>query len=182
MMKNAFALAAGACLAVSVTTVTASAQEAAGNPYTTAIKEQAARIHGLVLKSAEKVPEEMLSFRPTPEVRSFGAILGHIADASSMICGTAKGDKPEYKPVHEKKTTKAELIAALNESKAVCDQVFAALTDANGTEAVDVFGQRQPKLAVMAFNNNHVWEHYGNLVTYMRLKNIVPPSSERASQ
>lgn len=182
MMKRILALTAGVCVALAATAVTASAQEAANNPYTAAIKAHAERIRGLVLKSAEKIPEEMLAFKPTPEVRSFGAILGHIADANRLICGLAKGEKPEFAPVHEKKTTRAELIAALKESEAFCDEVFASLTDANGTEVVDVFGGKQPKLAVMAFNNNHAWEHYGNLVTYMRMKNIVPPSSERASQ
>ena len=182
MTKRISALAAAVCVGLAASVVTASAQETANNPYTTAIKAQAERIRGLVLKSAEKVPEEKLAFKPTPEVRSFGSLLGHIADANRLICGLAKGEKPEYTPVHEKKTTRAELIAALKESEAFCDEVFTSLTDANGTEQVEVFGGKQPKLAVMAFNNNHVWEHYGNLVTYMRTKNIVPPSSERAPQ
>lgn len=180
MIRRVLTLAAGTCVGVLAAAVTAPAQQAA-NPYTTAIKQQAEMIRGLVLKSVEKVPEDVLAFTPTPEVRSFASIVGHIADANVLICGMARGDKPEFKQVHEKKTSKADLVAALKESNAFCDQVFATLTDANGTETVEVFGNQQPKLAVMALNNSHAWEHYGNLVTYMRLNKIVPPSSERPS-
>jgi uncharacterized damage-inducible protein DinB len=113
-------------------------------------------------------------------VRSLGGLLGHIADGSVLLCGIANGDKPAPNPVHEKKTTRAELVAALKESFALCDKVFAATTDANGTTPVEMFGQKQSRLGVLAFNNSHTWEHYGNLVTYMRLKSIVPPSSDRS--
>jgi len=161
---------------------TSSAQTAApaANPYTSSIKAQAEQARGLILRTAEKVPEGLYGFKPTPEVRSLGAILGHIADGNVLICGIANGDKPSFAPVHEKKTTRAEIVAALKESFAACDKVLATITDANGSSPVNMFGQQQPKLAVMAFNNSHTWEHYGNLVTYMRLKNIVPPSSERS--
>jgi hypothetical protein len=71
------------------------------------------------------------------------------------------------------------IMAALKASFAACDKVFAATTDANATAPVDFFGQKQTRLGMLAFTNSHMWEHYGNLVTYMRLKNIVPPSSER---
>jgi uncharacterized damage-inducible protein DinB len=112
-------------------------------------------------------------------VRSLGAILGHIADGNTLICTVAKGEKPAMSRANEQKTTRADLVAALKASFAFCDEVFAATTDATGTAMVNLFGQQQPKLAVLAFNNSHMMEHYGNLVTYMRLKNIVPPSSER---
>lgn len=157
---------------------TAFAQTAA-DPYKTAIKADGELIRGLILKTADKVPEDLYSFKPTPEVRSLGAILGHIADGNILICTIAKGEKPAFAQVHEKKTTRADLVAALKESFGFCDEVFAATTDATGTTMVDMFGQKRPKLAVLAFNNSHMMEHYGNLVTYMRLNKIVPPSSER---
>ena len=140
---------------------------------------QAEAIRALVLRTAEKVPENLYEFKPTPDVRSLGAVLGHIADANLLLCGMANGDKPAFNQANEKKTTRAELVGALKASFAVCDKVFAATTDANATTPVDLFGQKQTRLGVLAFNNSHMWEHYGNLVTYMRLKNIVPPSSER---
>jgi uncharacterized damage-inducible protein DinB len=168
--------------AVWLSGVPAFAQTAAvgANPYTSAVKAQAEQVRSLILRTAEKVPEDLYSFKPTPDVRSLGALLGHIADAHLLLCAMAEGGKPVFNPVHEKKTTRAELVAALKESFAACDKVFAATTDANGTTPVSLFGQPQNRLGALAMNNSHTWEHYGNLVTYMRLKNIVPPSSEPA--
>ena len=171
--------AAGCAAVVLVLSGSASAQTTA-NPYTAAIKAQSEQVRGLILRTAEKVPEDLYSFKATPEVRSLSGILGHIADGNILICTIAKGEKPAFAQVHEKKTTRADILAALKESFAFCDQVFAATTDANGSTMVSMFGQQQPKLAVLAFNNSHMFEHYGNLVTYMRLNKIVPPSSERS--
>ncbi len=174
-LAAAFAMAVGLALAA-----TAATAQTATNPYTTAIRAQGDQIRALIFRTADKVPEDLYSFKPTPEVRSLGAILGHIADGNILMCTIAKGDKPVFAQVHEKKTTRADLVAALKESFAFCDQVFSATSDANGSATVDMFGQKQPKLAVLAFNNGHMMEHYGNLVTYMRLNKIVPPSSERS--
>jgi uncharacterized damage-inducible protein DinB len=106
-----------------------------------------------------------------------------------LLCGVASGKATDFDKimkdlssvqVHEKKTAKAELIAALKESSAYCESVFAQLNDTTGREQVAWFGgQKMPKLMVLAMSTSHAWEHYGNLVTYMRLKDIVPPSSER---
>jgi uncharacterized damage-inducible protein DinB len=170
----------GAAVWLMTGTAFAQAPAAGANPYTDNVKAQAEQIRSLVLRTAEKVPEDVYAFKPTPDVRSLGGLLGHIADAHNLLCGIATGAKPVFNPVNEKKTTRAELVAALKESFAVCDKVFADTTDANGTTPIDFFGQKQSRLGMLAFNNSHTWEHYGNLVTYMRLKNIVPPSSDRS--
>ena len=136
-------------------------------------------IKGNITKSAEKVGEDLYSFRPTPEVRSFGELIGHIADANHMICATAVSGAPPKEKVEKVKTSKADLQKALADSFAVCDAAFADMTDAKGAEMVKFFGGERPRLTVLSFNTAHDFEHYGNLVTYMRLKNIVPPSSER---
>jgi uncharacterized damage-inducible protein DinB len=143
------------------------------------LKAQAESVRSLVLRTAEKVPEELYSFKPTPDIRSLGGVLGHIADGNNLLCSMANGEKPVFNQANEKKTTRAELVAALKASFAACDRVFDGTTDANSSTPVDLFGQKQTRLGVLAFNNSHTWEHYGNLVTYMRLKNIVPPSSEK---
>jgi uncharacterized damage-inducible protein DinB len=167
-------------IATALMTVTLGAQSPGGvGPHVAILKTQADTIRGLVLRTAEKVPEDAYSFKPTPDVRSLGGILGHIADGNNLLCGMAGGDKAAPNPVNEKKTARADLVAALNASFAACDKVFDATTDANATAPVDFFGQKQTRLGMLAFTNSHMWEHYGNLVTYMRLKNIVPPSSER---
>jgi len=167
-------------MGIATTTTTLAAQSGGGvAPHVAILKTQADTVRALVLRTAEKVPEDVYSFKPTPEVRSLGGVLGHIADGNNLLCGMANGDKPAPNQVNEKKTTRADLVAALKASFAACDKVFAGTTDANATAPVDFFGQKQTRLGMLAFTNSHMWEHYGNLVTYMRLKNIVPPSSER---
>jgi uncharacterized damage-inducible protein DinB len=143
------------------------------------LKAQAEAVRSLVLRTAEKVPEDVYPFKPTPEVRSLAGLLGHIADGNNLLCSIANGDKPVINQSNEKKTARAELVAALKASYEACDKVYAATTDANATTPVDLFGRKETRLGVLAFTNSHMWEHYGNLVTYMRLKGIVPPSSER---
>jgi uncharacterized damage-inducible protein DinB len=167
-------------MGIATTTTMLAAQSGGGvSPHVAILKTQADTVRALVLRTAEKVPEDVYSFKPTPEVRSLGGVLGHIADGNNLLCSMANGDKPAPNQVNEKKTTRADLVAALKASFAACDKVFAGTTDANATAPVDFFGQKQTRLGMLAFTNSHMWEHYGNLVTYMRLKNIVPPSSER---
>ena len=132
------------------------------------------------MKSAEKMAEADYAFKPTPEVRGFGALLGHVADANYMLCSRIAGEKsPMADSVEKTKTAKADLVKALNDAFAYCDGVFAKVTEANVAELVDWFGGRKlPRLAALNMNTMHNWEHYGNIVTYMRLKGLVPPSSE----
>jgi uncharacterized damage-inducible protein DinB len=156
----------------------AACAQAPANPLSADAKAAWVRINDYVLKSAEKMPEEHYSFRPAPEVRTFGAILGHIADAHYLICGAEKGEKREL-TVEKTKTSKADLIAALKESISYCDSSYDAMTDARGSEIVKFFGRDRPRLGVLNTNIAHDFEHYGNLVTYLRVKGLVPPSSER---
>lgn len=149
------------------------------NPITSAAKSQFGMVKGYITRSAEKVPEDTYSFKPTPEVRSFGQLIGHIANANFMICSRALGEKsPSADDVEKTKTSKADLQKALADSFAYCDGVFAKMDDKAAVEIVDFFRAKQPKIAVLNFNTAHDFEHYGNLITYMRLKGIVPPSSE----
>jgi uncharacterized damage-inducible protein DinB len=154
----------------------------AQNPFTDAVKAQLAQIKNPVTRTAEKVPEDLYAFKPVPEVRSLGQLIAHIADGNFGICGAASGMKPTMSGV-EKSTQgngKAALQKALAASFEFCEQAVAAMDDKKGAETVKTFLGVQSRLGVLAFNNSHVNEHYGNLVTYMRLKGIVPPSSEPA--
>jgi uncharacterized damage-inducible protein DinB len=138
-------------------------------------------VKGYLTKTAEQVSEENYAFKPTPDVRSLGNLIGHVADANFMFCSVATGAANPMKGVsiEKTKTSKADLQKALADSFAYCDAQFAATTDAKGgTEMVDLFGNKHPRLGVLALNNAHNFEHYGNLVTYMRLKGMVPPSSQ----
>ena len=163
-----------AALALSAMSAPAYAQ----NAYAAAAKAQWDAIKVNISKTAAKVGEENYSFKPTPDVRSLGAILGHVADANFQICGAAAGEKPTQGGF-EKKTAKADIVKGINDSIAYCDKVIASLDDAKGAATVQFFTGPTPKLAVFFFNVGHNNEHYGNLVTYMRLKGIIPPSSEK---
>ena len=148
------------------------------NPLTANAKVQFGALTGFVIRSADKVPEELYSFRATPDVRSMGQLFGHVADALFSMCSTAGGSKPPRTGIEKTVTAKAELVAALKEGVGYCNTVFDGMTDQKGTETVPFYFGPTPRLSVLYFAVTHTYEHYGNLVTYMRLKNIVPPSSE----
>jgi uncharacterized damage-inducible protein DinB len=150
----------------------------AQNPFTDAVKAQLAQIKNPVIRTAEKVPEDLYAFKPTPEVRSLGQLIGHISDGNFGICGAASGMKPTMSGIEKSTTGKADLQKALAASFEFCEQALAGMDDKKGGETVKTFLGVQARLGVFAFNNSHVNEHYGNLVTYMRLKGIVPPTSE----
>lgn len=152
------------------------------NPSTQAVKGQFGMVKNVVAKTAEKVPEDLYSFKPTPEVRSMGQLLGHIADAQFMMCAAAAGEKAPQSGIEKSMTSKAQLSQAIVDSNAYCDKVIAGLDDKKGMEIVQFFTGPTPRLNVLTFNIAHSYEHYGNLVTYMRLKGIIPPSSENTSR
>ena len=155
---------------------TASAQGA--NPLTANAKLQFGALSGFVVRSAEKVPEDLYSFRATPDVRSMAELYGHVADAMFAMCSTAAGSKPPRTGIEKSVTTKPALVAALKEGVSYCNGVYDSMTDQKGAETVPFYFGPTPRLSVLYFVVTHTYEHYGNLVTYMRLKNIVPPSSE----
>jgi len=158
------------------------AAAAPANPLSAWNKMAYGRVKDILLRSAEKVPEENYSFKPTDTVRSFGQIVGHVADAQYLFCSIALDETNPAPKIEQTKTTKADLIAALKDAFAYCDKAYDGMTDAAATQPVKLFGNDAPKLDVLTVNNMHNMEHYGNLVTYMRLKNIVPPTSEQPPQ
>jgi uncharacterized damage-inducible protein DinB len=131
----------------------------------------------VLVRSAEKMPEENYGFRPTEAVRTFGEILGHVAASQYAMCSIAAGEKTPA-PKEKAATSKADLIASLKDSFAYCEKVSAGLTGAAASQVVKFHGEDMTKLDVLSANNMHTVEHYGNLITYLRMKNIVPPSSE----
>ena len=158
--------------------LTASGQ-APANPQVASAKAFYGYMKNNILKTAEKVPEEKYAYRATDEVRTIGQLLGHVADAQFAFCGIVQGGKPPASSVEKTAKTKADIVKALNDSFALCDADWAALTDANSADIVQFRGP-VTKLALISFNTAHGLEHYGNLVTYMRLIKIVPPSAEEA--
>src|SRR6476469_5428978 len=131
-----------------------------------------------ILRSAEKIPDNLWSFQPTPDVRTVAQLFAHVADGQYEFCGAADG-KPVDKGIEKSAKTKEAIVAALKDAFAYCDAVYSKMSDADAANIVDFFGRKATKLGIMDFNTAHTMEHYGNLVTYMRIKNIVPPSSQK---
>ena len=152
------------------------------NPISSSNKLAYSFMKFVLLKSAEKMPEDHYNFKPTWVVRSFGKFVGHVADSQYYFCSRALGEKNPAPNIEQTKTSKADLIAALKDAFAYCDKAYDGMTDATATQMVKFFGGDTPKLSVLTVNLAHSAEHYGNIVVYLRLKNIVPPSTEAASQ
>lgn len=155
---------------------------AAANPLSAGARYLYAQSKNDVLKSAEEMPESNYSFKPVSTVRSFGQLIAHVADAQYEFCSAVVGDGKQSPGVEKSKTSKADIIAALKEGFAYCDQAYNGMTDAKAAEMVDFFGHKAAKLTILDFNVAHNMEHYGNIVTYLRIKGLVPPSSQHQSQ
>src|ERR1700675_4974497 len=148
------------------------------NPMTASEKGLYSFVSNAAVGAAQKMPEENYSFKPTPDVRSFGQLVGHVADASYAFCSQAGGEANPGKDIEKTKTSKADLVAALKDAVAYCNNAFDSMTDAKGSQMVKFFNFDLAKLTLFSINKAHTDEHYGNMVTYMRLKGIVPPTSE----
>ncbi len=149
------------------------------NPITASEKGLYGYLSSSVIAAAVKMPEENYSFKPTPEVRSFGQLVGHVADANYMFCSQAAGEANPSKGIEKTKTSKADLVAALKDAVAYCNKAFDGMTDAKGSEMIQMFSFHLAKLTLLSLNTAHTDEHYGNMVTYLRMKGIVPPTSEQ---
>jgi uncharacterized damage-inducible protein DinB len=139
-------------------------------------------IKRLIVRSADKMPAEHFGFQPTPEVRSYGQILAHVVDANYLLCSPAVGQPSpngeDIQRTEHEKLDRAAMLQRLNESFAWCDKAYSGLSDANAGDTLQLMKTKRPRLALLWFHISHAFEHYGNLVTYMRMKGIVPPSSE----
>ena len=130
-----------------------------------------------VTAAAEQMPEADYAFRPTADVRSFGQLVGHIANAQFMICAAALGEANPNSENLEHATSKEAMVAGLRASNALCDRAYAQ-SDEAAMQTAQLFGRERTRLSILVLNAAHDFEHYGNIVTYMRIKGMVPPSSQ----
>lgn len=148
------------------------------NPLSSDIKHAYQSVKKNLVAAAEKVPDEDYAFKPTPEMRSMAEVFGHAASAQMRVCSAVTGGQsPTLKA-----DGKANIVVALKESSAACDKAFDSLTDSNATEMVKLPWGEATKLGALAGVVAHDTEQYAALAVYMRLKGIVPPSSERAGR
>ncbi|MGH9387499.1 MAG: DinB family protein [Vicinamibacterales bacterium] len=152
------------------------------NPVSAAIRQSWAEAKRNMQESGALMPEANYGYKPIDAVRSFGAILAHVAGASYEFCAAAKGQKPPHAEDEFEKSavTKAAITKALTDAIAYCDAAYTALTDKTAAEVVTgAFGAgKAARASALLGNTSHFNEHYGNLVTYFRIKGMVPPSSQ----
>lgn len=133
-------------------------------------------VMGYIIASAEQMPEESFSYRPTPEVRTFGQIVGHVAMSQYWFCNGATG-QDQQPGNYEELPDKASLVEAIKTAHDYCGEAY-AMADDTAMEELELWGETGTRLWVLSYNMAHAWEHYGNLVTYMRANGMVPPSSQ----
>jgi uncharacterized damage-inducible protein DinB len=181
-MKQVWQLALVATLAAAP--AAAQGQQASGDPLTAALKRQYDGVARNVKEAAEKMPEDKYTYQATKDVRTFGGFVGHVANAHYMLCSRAKGETNPNKEDFEKVTGKAALVKAITAANDYCSPVFAGANDQwmleTTTQGQGANATQVPRAAILAGNTSHSNEHYGNLVTYMRINGLVPPSTERA--
>jgi uncharacterized damage-inducible protein DinB len=155
-----------------------SVAQAQGNPGVEASKANFGLMSNYFTRAAEAMSEADYAYKPVATVRSVGELVGHVAGAQNMFCAIALGEAPKSEDDIEKTAkTKAALVAALKASNEYCAKAY-AMTDANAAAMTKLFGSDRSKMFVLQLNATHVGEHYGNMVTYMRMKGMVPPSSQ----
>jgi hypothetical protein len=146
------------------------------NPLSTELKGSYTNVKNNLLKAADKVSEADYAFKATPDVRAFGALVGHVADSNLRTCSTVNGEAKTG--TASTKAAKADLVAALKDSFAECDKAYDALTDATGLQMITAGRGQRSKLSLLWGTVAHDNEMYGTMAVYMRLKGLVPPSSE----
>jgi uncharacterized damage-inducible protein DinB len=186
LMTCALALLCGSTSAFAQTT------GAGYNALTPSMAKNAQTMHATIRKNLADAAALMLpadyAFKPTPEVRSFAQLIGHVTNANFLFCSQAAGEAMPGMTNHETLTDKAALVTALTSSLALCDRAYAATTDATFSQPLKVAaGQgmaasETTRGAVLMFNVAHNNEHYGNIVVYLRLRGLVPPSTAQAQR
>jgi len=154
----------------------ASTANAQNNPLTGDLKRFYNGSKDAIMRAAEKMPEADYAFKPAQTERNFGEEVAHAAEFQMVFCGAAKGEKAPNPAAG--KTSKADIIAALKSSSDYCDAIYNSLTDASASETVKLFGRDITKMGVLYLNVIHNNETYGTMVPYMRIRGIVPPTSE----
>ncbi len=137
------------------------------------------RLKPNVIKAAEKMPDADYQFKPTPDIRTYARIVNHVTEAQQRICSTMNGLVFDPKTVPSDTADKATILAGLKASFDVCDKAYGALTDANIAEQVTLGQGKRSRIGMAWGNVSHDNEQYAELSTYLRLKNIVPPTAEK---
>jgi uncharacterized damage-inducible protein DinB len=188
MRKSIFLL----CFAVVPFTANAQTSDGGfGEIASTSMASVAKAMHTIIrrnlVEAAEKMPVAEFAFKPTPDVRSFAQVVGHLANGNFYFCAQAKGEASPSKENFERATDRDAILKGLRDSLAYCDSAYNETTDANFNQAMKVaapggVNAQASRGSVLVFNTAHNNEHYGNMIVYLRLKGVVPPSTARVQK
>lgn len=137
------------------------------------------RLKPNVIKAAEKMPEADYQYKPTPEIRTYARVVNHVTEAQMRTCSIMNGGKFDASKVPSDTADKATIVAGLKASFEECDKAFAALTDANAVEMLAMGPNKRSRIGLAWGDVSHDNEQYAELSTYLRLKGLVPPTSEK---
>jgi uncharacterized damage-inducible protein DinB len=155
-----------------------SATRSASGSATSEIRKAWETARGYLMDAATEVPESTYAFRPTPDVRTFGELIAHLAGAQDSFCAAALGEPASREDAVEKTTTtKAALVDALKKSSDHCARAY-AMSDQEAAKPLGGSNGNESRLSMLVMNLTHDNEHYGNIVTYMRMNHMIPPSSK----
>ena len=180
------------CLAaVPLTTSAQTSDGGFGEIASTSMASVAKSMHTIIrrnlVEAAEKMAAADYAFKPTPEVRSFGQLVGHLANGNFYFCAQAKGEASPSKENFERATNRDAILEGLRDSLTYCDGVYNDTTDANFNQGMKIVAPggvnaQASRGSVLVFNTAHNNEHYGNIIVYLRLKGLVPPSTARVQK
>ena len=179
MSRHARPLAAALVLAATFASPLLGQAPAKQPDFMVATMEMGAKhIRSMFAIAADSMAEADFAFKPTGDVRSFGQLLAHVAASNYLFCSSALGEPAPAANIEKTKTTRSDIRQALTESMDYCDRAFASMHDATKANTPRPFRQAQfPALAILNFRNYHALLHWGNAITYMRLRGKVPPSA-----
>lgn len=132
--------------------------------------------HDFIVRSGEMVSDADFAFRPVATVRTFGQIVAHVADDEMGWCAQVLGEPMKETGFEKTLRTKADILKAIRDAGTYCAKAY-AISDADAARMTTIWGGRQARIQGLVDNASHDWEHYGNIVTYLRIKGLVPPSS-----
>ncbi|NND72270.1 MAG: DinB family protein [Rhodothermales bacterium] len=164
---------------LAVPSAEAQSESGSADPIIVSVQDGNDYIRDMFTKAANQMLEKDYSFKPTPEVRSFGQLLAHVASTNYFFCSTASGEQPPMSNVEEEVTTRKDIQDILSDSFDYCDAAYVTAVE-KGDARVEFNGKDRSPMAVLNFRNYHALLHYGNVITYMRLRGKVPPSSQAA--
>jgi uncharacterized damage-inducible protein DinB len=142
------------------------AAQSAVDDTAASLKKNFDEVSGWVAKAADMVPADKYSFKPTPTVRTFGQLIAHITDSYEFFCARASGQNVQWsEPVEKAGLDKTALLGKLKQAQTKCNAAYGSDGGSNG------------RVSPLVENIGHTSLHYGNIITYMRVMGMVPPSS-----